>query len=85
MTKTICVHNATFHADDALSVFFLLNTKEFEGSTIYRTRDPELIANADAVADVGGVYDHEKRRYDHYLLTRDSFPTKNELILSDIY
>ena len=83
MTKTICVHNATFHADDALSVFFLLNTKEFEGSTIYRTRDPELIANADAVADVGSVYDHEKRRYDHHQSSfNEKFPGSDILCAS---
>ena len=64
--KTIVVHNATFHADDALTCFLLLNTEEFAGSNIVRTRDPEIIEKADVVADVGGVYDHEKRRYDHH-------------------
>ena len=66
MTKTIVTHESTFHADDSLACFFLLHTEEFKGSNIIRTRDPELISKADVVVDVGQIYDHEKRRYDHH-------------------
>lgn len=64
--KRIAVHDQTFHADDCLSVYFLHNTKEFENAEVIRTRDPEVLATCDAVCDTGGVYDHEKRRYDHH-------------------
>lgn len=66
MPKLIAVHNQSFHADDSLACFLLLNTKEFAGADIARTRNPEILENADCVCDVGGIYDHEKRRYDHH-------------------
>jgi uncharacterized UPF0160 family protein len=66
MSKTIAVHNQNFHADDCLSVYFLHNTKEFENANVVRSRDPAILAHCDAVCDTGGVYDHEKRRYDHH-------------------
>lgn len=64
--KKICVHSGSFHADDALTVYFLLNTNEFSNSEIIRTRDEEIINLCDVVADVGGIYDHSRRRYDHH-------------------
>lgn len=67
--KTIVVHDQTFHADDAFACFVLLNTEEFRGAKIIRTRNQEIIDKADAVADVGGIYDPEKRRYDHHQLS----------------
>lgn len=64
--KRIAVHDQTFHADDCLSVYFLSNTKEFEGADVVRTRDSAELARCDVVCDTGFVYDHEKRRYDHH-------------------
>jgi uncharacterized UPF0160 family protein len=39
---------------------------EFKDASIVRTRDPEVIAKADIVVDVGAVYEPEKHRYDHH-------------------
>jgi len=36
-----------------------------------RTRDDLLLAECDIVIDVGGVYDHSKRRYDHHQTSFD--------------
>jgi len=33
---------------------------------IIRSRDPEVLSTCDIVVDVGAVYDHEKKRYDHH-------------------
>ena len=66
MAKKIAVHNQTFHADDCLSVYLLHNTAEFRDAQVIRTRDPDILATCDAVCDTGGVYDHDKRRYDHH-------------------
>lgn len=75
MKKKIAVHNQTFHADDCLSVYFLHNTEEFKDAEVIRTRDPEILAKCDAVCDTGGIYDHEKRRYDHHQTTfNEKFP-----------
>lgn len=66
MTKKIAVHSQSFHADDCLAIYFLQQTNEFKDATYVRTRDPEIINQCDAAVDVGFIYDHEKRRYDHH-------------------
>jgi len=68
---TIVVHSGRFHTDDVFSVAALqmyLNRQGIlnEAIAVIRTRDPELIRDAGFVADVGGVYDHALRRYDHH-------------------
>ena len=39
---------------------------EYKDASIVRTRDPEVIAKADIVVDVGAVYDPATHRYDHH-------------------
>lgn len=65
---TLVTHNLRFHADDifACAVLSLIIKKEGKTYTVQRTRDPELIAQADFVFDVGGIYDPEKKRFDHH-------------------
>jgi uncharacterized UPF0160 family protein len=64
--KRIAVHDQNWHADDCLSVYFLLQTPEFRGAEVVRTRQSSVLATCDAVCDAGGVYDHSSRRYDHH-------------------
>lgn len=63
---TIATHSGSFHADDVFSIaaFQLLLGKD--NLTVIRTRDEDAIADADYVVDVGGVYDHDAKRYDHH-------------------
>lgn len=60
----IATHSGVFQADDAFAVAALriVNPR----SSIVRTRDPKDIRTADIVVDVGGVYDHSAKRYDHH-------------------
>ena len=62
----IVTHSGSFHADDvfAIAAFQLLLGKE--NIEVIRTRDEDIIASADYVVDVGGVYDHDSKRYDHH-------------------
>lgn len=62
----IVTHSGGFHADDvfAVAAFQLLLGKE--NVEVTRTRDEDIIATADYVVDVGGVYDHTAKRYDHH-------------------
>ena len=60
------MHGGEFLADDTLAVAFLLNTEDFKDAKIVRTRKREEIERADVVCDIGCIYDHEKRRYDHH-------------------
>ena len=63
--KTIVVHDGKFHCDDIFSVatIELVFGNNFK---VIRTRDEGLIASADFVADVGGIYDADKNRFDHH-------------------
>jgi len=61
---TIATHNGNFHADDVFSVAALKNV--FPSFNLIRTRDLELMAKADIVLDVGGIYDPEAGRFDHH-------------------
>jgi len=61
---TIATHNGNFHADDVFSIAALKNI--FPSFKLIRTRDSELISNADIVLDVGGEYDPDKGRFDHH-------------------
>ena len=64
MTKKIATHNGNFHADDVFSVaLFKIMLTTFD---LVRTRDPELIAKADIVIDVGCKDDPDTDRFDHH-------------------
>ncbi len=62
--KTIATHNGNFHADDVFSIAALKSI--LPPFKLIRTRDLELIARADIVIDVGGVYDADTDRFDHH-------------------
>ena len=61
---TIATHNGNFHADDVFSVAALKCV--LPSFNLIRTRDLELIAKADIVLDVGGIYDADAGRFDHH-------------------
>jgi uncharacterized UPF0160 family protein len=57
-------HNGNFHADDVFAIAAL--TLLYPNYQILRSRDPKVWEKCDYLVDVGGVYDHEKRIYDHH-------------------
>ena len=68
---TIATHSGTFHADDlfalaSLKMLLLGRGLEEDKIKIVRTRDEEKIRSADYVADVGGIHNPEKNRFDHH-------------------
>ncbi len=60
----IVTHNVKFHTDDVFAVAALLI--KYPNAEISRTRDEAVIASADIVADVGGLYAPDKNRFDHH-------------------
>lgn len=44
----------------------VLLAKVLNNPVFFRTRDPEVLKTCDIVVDVGGVYDHSAKRYDHH-------------------
>jgi|AntRauTorckE6833_2_1112554.scaffolds.fasta_scaffold07333_6 uncharacterized UPF0160 family protein len=66
---TIVTHSGSFHSDDVFAVAALSMHLRQLGATaieIVRSRDPEVITEADYVLDVGGVYDPAAGRFDHH-------------------
>eukprot|EP00834_Sanchytrium_tribonematis_P005718 NODE_365_length_8707_cov_1.170423.p5 type:complete len:318 gc:universal NODE_365_length_8707_cov_1.170423:6076-5123(-) len=57
-------HSGTFHADEVLACAML--NVIMNGVQIIRTRDESVLKDCDYVVDVGGVYDHKIKRYDHH-------------------
>ncbi|KAI7858952.1 metal-dependent protein hydrolase [Circinella umbellata] len=66
MPKVIGTHSGHFHCDEALAVWMLKQTKDFQGASLVRTRDPSKLAECNVVVDVGGVYDPAQHKYDHH-------------------
>ncbi|MEI7765187.1 MAG: MYG1 family protein [bacterium] len=66
--KKLVTHNGSFHADDvfACATLSLMLEKLGQDFEVKRTRDEDLIKNADYVFDVGGIYDPELNRFDHH-------------------
>ena len=66
--KKLVTHNQGFHADDVMAYAILKEvlTKRGETWEITRTRDEEIIKDADIVFDVGEIYDPLTNRYDHH-------------------
>ena len=60
----IATHSGRFHADDVWAVATL--DLVFPGCELVRTRDLELLKQADYVVDVGGVWDAPTGRFDHH-------------------
>lgn len=58
-------HSGPFHADDVLAAA-LIRTFLDADAKVVRSRDPEVLATADIVFDVGHVFDLETRRFDHH-------------------
>ena len=58
-------HNGPFHADDVFAGVILRKVfgRELQ---IVRTRDPQVIAEADIAFDVGAEYDAARSRFDHH-------------------
>ena len=52
-----------------MATSLLQYTAEFGKSIIVRTRDQSILDQLDIQCDVGGVYDPEKRRFDHHQKT----------------
>ena len=60
----IVTHNGPFHIDDLCAVSLALLV--YKDAQVIRTRDEEIIKNADMVIDVGREYDPARLRFDHH-------------------
>ncbi len=63
---TIVAHDGTFHTDDVFACATLSLAFKDREIEIIRSRDEDVINEADIVVDVGGVYDPIAGRFDHH-------------------
>ncbi len=61
----VATHSGCFHADDVLAWAFIRHFVDAEAKLV-RTRDTEILAEANIVIDVGGAHDPEQQRFDHH-------------------
>ncbi len=64
----VTTHNGSFHADEvfAIATLSLWAEKKDLVLDITRTRDEAVLNKSDIVLDVGGIYNPEKKRFDHH-------------------
>lgn len=65
MALRLATHDGPFHADDVLACALVRVFRDPEVEVV-RTRDPERLAEADVVVDVGGEHDPAAGRFDHH-------------------
>ncbi len=68
----VATHSGTFHADDVFA-FAVLRAARNDVELV-RSRDSQELEQADVVFDVGGLYEPERRRYDHHMRERPLRP-----------
>lgn len=64
--RSFGAHDGSFHADEVTACSLLLLFDRIDRDKIHRTRDQKVLDKCDYVCDVGGVYNPEKRRFDHH-------------------
>ena len=64
--RSVGVHDGAFHADEVTACALLIFTNLVDAATIFRSRDPAVLNKCEFICDVGGIYDPEKRLFDHH-------------------
>lgn len=64
--RSLGTHDGSFHADEVSACALLIVFDQIDREKIVRTRDPALLETCEYVCDVGGVYDPQKKRFDHH-------------------
>lgn len=65
-TRSVGVHDGTFHADEVTAVALLIVFKLVDRDKIVRSRDAQVLDECEYVCDVGGIYDPSCKRFDHH-------------------
>jgi len=63
---TLGTHDGRFHADEVTAAALLLHFGLIQKSGISRTRNPAVLETCEYVCDVGGIYDPQKKLFDHH-------------------
>lgn len=66
LLRSCGTHDGTFHADEVTACALLMLFNLIDEDKIVRTRDLNKLTACEFVCDVGGVYDPEKKLFDHH-------------------
>lgn len=79
--QTIVTHNGVFHADDVFAYVVLKQILLMSNIDVQliRTRNIDIINEADYVFDVGGIYNEDTNRFDHHQKGGPGIVRKNEI------
>jgi len=66
MERSVAIHDGPFHADEVTACALLILFDQIDRTQIVRTRDPAELQRCAFVCDVGGIYDPERRLFDHH-------------------
>lgn len=66
IARSFGTHNGTFHADEVTACGLLLLFNQIDQDKIFRTRDQNKLDELEYVCDVGGIYDSERKLFDHH-------------------
>jgi len=80
--RSVGVHDGNFHADEVVACALLLLFDLVDRDKIVRTRDPQALSACEYVCDVGGVYDSNKKRFDHHQVDYDGVYSSAGMVLT---
>lgn len=66
LLRSLGVHSGSFHADEVTAAALLLLYDLIDKDKIVRTRELSKLEQCEFVCDVGGIYNPEKKRFDHH-------------------
>jgi uncharacterized UPF0160 family protein len=64
--RSVGIHDGTFHADEVTACALLHLFNLIDSDKIRRTRDSKVLSQCEYVCDVGGIYDPDKKLFDHH-------------------
>jgi len=82
LLRSCGTHDGTFHADEVTACALLLLFNRIDRDKIKRTRDLALLNTCEYVCDVGGIYDPERKLFDHHQVEYQGSMSSAGMILS---
>ena len=64
--RSVGIHSGDFHADEVTTCAVLLFFDLIDRDKILRSRDQSKLDNCEYICDVGGIYDPERKLFDHH-------------------
>lgn len=79
--RSVGTHDGTFHADEVTACALLLLFNLIDSDKIARTRDLDELSKCEFVCDVGGIYDPDRKLFDHHQVEYDGNLSSAGMIL----